>query len=421
MSMRMIFNYIEPIFVSVSKNDSEHYTISARCQDKEFKESFTTGTDVNESMNTLENALYLLAQFVPNKRRFFCSSRKIMNNVFTSKNIDMFDGLIIKKICKSVFTELISYFDVDEYLANIGIASIDEINEKSALDIDKIKNAYKAIITGNSDEIIIEKAYSAHKTVEDYKNSMTWVEQVKGGQTDLMQLFAVCGNHMLGDNFDIDDIKERQFKIGHKMTLEVNRETAISDLQEKAILNTSKAFITVNKIGSIYQIEINCDGTKTSYDIDESKTEFDPWPINGVIPSRRVFIGYGSETLKHVNEIVKLTISHKEIHELFIEIASTYIDISKPFAKVLIGKDFDYMAKLFNIKRNKRLCDDLYSFDKKIFEDVRKSIETCTSVCYSYLTPMSKEKFDEVYKSFFNTVFGQSFKYFYNVSPEVAV
>lgn len=418
----MIFNYIEPIFISVKNNGNGRYTISARCQNKDFEETFTDA-DVKTPDESIDNILYKLSQFLPNKRRFFCGSKQNMSKVFNSKNIEAFSELLIKKVCKDIFAELLSYLDVDQYLANIGISDINEVLDPSEAvsGIDKIEKSYSAIIKGCLDDQIINESYSVHSTLEQYKASSTWVEQVKGGQDNFNELFAVCGNHMLGDNFNIDELKAEQFKTNQKIQIMVNRETAISDIQEKSMFGVQKVYISISKEDSVYKIFASSNGVTMNHEIDTKDGVIPMWTVNNVVSPKRVFIGYGDEALKYIKELVSLTVGNIQMHELFIELASTYIDINKPFEKVLIGKDLPYMMNLLGVKKTKSTSNDIMAFDSAVFNDAKKTIEKLISSCYKYLIPMSTEKFKETYEPFFRAVFGQSLKYFYNVSPEVSV
>ena len=419
--MHKVLDYIQPIFFTFSQNGNGVYVFEALTRDGDrFKENFTIDVASKDNM-TIEELLYNLSLWLPDNRRFFCSSSMINKEVLTSENLKKINSLLTKRINLSIWAEIISYFNIDTYLNNIGIGSYEEldfIEHKNK--IDHIVTAYTMITKDKYDDKVLNILKNISDTMDGFKNSLNWVELVRGGNTSLEDIFNSCGNHMLGKSFDISKERNSIKLAENTIDIKVNRETAIADIQEMSILNTTKVFIDITKEGSVYTFNaLYNEGIKIRGVFDLENLNEREYLLINAIPLRRTFIGYGKETLEYAKELSENEKIHEVFRRLMKEITDTYIDMNKPFEKILLGKSLKDLMKIFSVKVDENKCKNLSRLDKKIFNNVTDAINKSVEACYTYLVPLTKENAENAIKNIMTAAFGQSFKYFYNVSNDI--
>lgn len=416
--MRNILKYIFPIFFTFNKKNDNVYVFHASTNDdrSDFIFEFAIGKRTGE-IEGIEDMLSSLLSWLPNQRRFYCTSKRLLNSQISSENFSEIEADFIKKASSYIWGEIMNFFDIDTPLENMGIGSFEEFDFLQGKNqIETIKNYYELLTTDRYDDKILENALFIHTSLDSYKKSMSWVELVRSGVEDPNEIFQACGNHMLGKHFDIIEEQKRIFIEEQRINIKANRETVIADIQEKTLLVCTKIFFNIEKKDEKYYLDFYYDSARGTCVIDKNNIDSKQFSLVHVIPQKRIFIGWGNDNISYVQELLEIEEIDILFKEILKEIYACYVDFQKPFEKIFIGKKLDNILKIFKISTQKSIPESLLDLDNVIFEDVRKSILTCVDECYNYLIPMTKENCEKKFKNILVAAFGQSFKYFYNVS-----
>lgn len=411
-----VFNYIEQVFIFWSSiPNGVRLTASVEGESHSISIDFLKTEDTKHTNPELHpnEAFTNLSKFLSKKRKVFIGSKKNFKDVLSSETISFWRSSLIKNESIKIMAEVFNYVNIDEYCENMGIPLCETLEE-----IHQMANKLIHYDLEN-DKVWAKQKVAMDEEIRRQFDSLSWTNLILMGNANLEKMFALFGNPMLGSSFNIKE-QERAIEYNSALiNISANRETFICDLENKSMIGVSKCFFRLEKIdNNLYRFYgYTEDGTKVGikYDKNADRLESKLREFTLALPIKRTFIGWEDETIENLNELLKEESISDDCSKILLELRDSYIDFKQPFSKIFPDITLEDLSKIFKTKFDKKdMCFNIFCIHKSILDNVPKSIEHLNNHVFKQF-PLVNDigKIKENYLPFFNTIWGQAFKYLY--------